>query len=295
MKKLIFPIAALAIAPFAASKQFNISLPQLPNSGDVVKVITAPVTVPVEAGRRVINGEDPAGAVTDVQNTAGNVARAALEAAQSVEAQVRQGQRGLIERNLGRSWADAFDVLQANDRIRNEMAYAGGRTAVACMQGQPCTANQLAAFAVAAMLRDAYRQYHPYAQRLSPELQLLLAGTVPDSVLTYARVVAGNVPSTLPGFLNAGHQIAGAGHAVTVADIIIFDRMPDTKNWNDVKWLLHELKHVGQYLAMGRSAPEAIDRFAYQYVQHHDSIERDAENTARAWIAQVWDEDLPGL
>lgn len=295
MKNLLLLLATLAISPYATSRQFGISLPSLPNSGDVVKVVTAPVTVPVEAGRRAINGEDPTGAVRNAVGSAGHVANGTLDAAQSLEYQIRHEQRRIIEGGLGRGWASAFDVLQANDRIRSEMSYTAGRAIVACAQGQPCTANQLAASVVAGLLRDAYRQYHPYAQKLPSELRLYLSGTVPENVLNYARVVVGNVPSTLPGFLNAGHRIAGAGHAVTVADIIIFDTMPDTKKWNDMKWLLHELKHVGQYLAMGTNAPQVIDRFAYQYVQHYDSIERDAESTASGWISEVWDEDLPSL
>ena len=88
---------------------------------------------------------------------------------------------------------------------------------------------------------------------------------------------------TVPGFLNFGHSAFGSEHAVTVGNVMIFSHMPDLGNEVDMIWLLHELRHIEQYMRYSPSPLESIDGFATDYVQRSNGMGSDAENTARSW------------
>lgn len=141
---------------------------------------------------------------------------------------------------------------------------------------------------LAAAMRDAYKTYYAYSSPLDSQLKQYLSIAVPINVLNAARFTVGNTPDfTIPGFLNAGYEAAGNGHAVALANVVIFSRYPNMTDCFDFHWVLHELRHVEQYMSYSADALEAIDGFAVNYISSYNSIEDDADNAANAWIRQL--------
>jgi hypothetical protein len=100
--------------------------------------------------------------------------------------------------------------------------------------------------------------------------------------------VIGNTPDfTVPGFLNSANEVFGTAHAVTIGNIMIFSRFPDLRYVNDWHWLLHEMRHIDQYMSFSAEALESIDGFAVDYIQNYKSMEHDADAAADAMLAAM--------
>lgn len=255
---------------------------KLPDIGDVVQTIVAPITAPAETTVRILRGDDPAQAVAGPWQAPGRVVQQTSQAFQSAHDIFMRVPRDAIDRNLGSDWREAYDILTASQRIQFEIATTSGRYLGGCLNGQrSCTINQLVAGPLAASLRDAYKVYWSHSAPLPPELIQVLLTVVPSQVVYAARWTLGSTPNfTVPGFLNAGHKAFGGGHAVTIGNVMIFSRMPNLQDADDWRWLLHEMGHIEQYMRYSSDALESIDGFCVDYIQNYNRIEQEAENMA---------------
>ncbi len=249
--------------------------------GDIVNVATAPIRAPIEATIDIIQGNDPTKGVQGTISASGRIITGVTNQAARAHDIFNGIEQNVIRNALGNQWADAVGALRASQRVQMELGFTSGRFLGGCLQGQPCTINQLVAAPVAASLRDAYKNYYPYSVPLDPNLQRIFSYAYPPQVVYNTRWVVGNTPNfTLPGFLNAGHEAFGGGHAVTIGNLIIFSRVPNMSNVDDRIWVLHEIKHAVQYSGYSSSVPESIDGFSVDYLMHYNSMESDAQNTA---------------
>lgn len=216
---------------------------------------------PIESGGRVI--EDSADAAQQVQETIMGV------------------QREAIRSTLGDDWARGYDILTASQRVQYEMQFTSGRFLGGCLQGEQCSVESITAMPVAAAMRDAYKMYLPYGSPPDPMLLQYLSPVVPPHVLSAALFTVGATPDfTVPGMLNAGYELAGNRHAVTLGNLVIFSSQPDLSLCDDLNWVLHELFHVEQYMTYSSDIFESIDGFAVDYTYNFSEIEDDAQNTA---------------
>jgi hypothetical protein len=249
---------------------------------DVGRVVTAPVTIPAEVGKRILQRDNPLEAVHGPFQSAGRVIQRGTDAFQRAQDTFVGAQRDLIRNNLGPDWVRGYDMLTASQRVQHEMGLTAGRFLGRCLQGQPCDIQELQAAPLAAAMRDAYKAYIGHAVPLDPQLVRVLSYVVPGQVLVAARMTVSEVPdfTTIPGFLNAANEAGGSGHAVVLANLMIFSRQIDLSNWDDWNWLLHELFHIEQYMRYSTNTLESIDGFAVNYMQHYNSTEDEAQNAA---------------
>jgi hypothetical protein len=255
---------------------------------DVAKVVTAPITAPVEATKRLLEGDDPAKVITRPIQAGGRVIQQTVQTADVVKDQVLNVPREAIRNTLGEDWERGFDTLTALQRVQFEMQLTSGRFLGGCLQGQQCDVQAISAMPVAASMRDAYKVYVSYSVPLHPGVQQQVSVVVPGGLLGYSRIAVGNVPDfTVPGFLNAANSTIGNDHAVTLGNLMIFSRWPDLTNCSDIDWLLHELYHVNQYSRYSANVLESIDGFAVDYVGHFNSMEEDARNNASSDLVQL--------
>jgi hypothetical protein len=237
--------------------------------GPISNAIVAPFTAPIEVPRRIIRGDNPRDVLHDQFRQQGNAVADVANRVQELQNFISQTPRSTIEQVLGREWVDAYDLISGSQRVQTELVTTAGRYLGHCIRGSPCGINELAALPLAAMLRDAHKVYSSYAQPLPDQAVQYFANFIPVELLRYARVVIGSTPNyTIPGFLNTAHSWAGAGHAVTVGNIMIFSRGLNFSRCSDVIWFLHELKHVHQYVSINSDhILEAIDGFSVQYLK----------------------------
>lgn len=277
-------IALCGFVPLHVSAQL-----QLPTLDDVVRTVVAPVTAPVETTVRILQGDDPGHAVAGPWQAPGRVIDRGSQVFQQANDVFMRVPGDTIERNLGSDWRRAYNILTATQRVQFELATTSGRYLGGCLQGQGCNVNQLVAGPLAASLRDAYKVYWSHSQPFDDQLVQILSRVVPLQVARTARWVVGNTPDyTVPGFLNSGHRLFGGQHAVTIGNIMIFSTMPDLNTYSDWVWLLHELRHIEQYMSFDGEALESINGFAVDYVQHFNGLENDAVNISQTRAAQLW-------
>jgi hypothetical protein len=254
---------------------------------DVGRVVTAPITAPIQATQDILRGAPPNQVI---QNVIGNYVAPQGRLIQNTVQIVEIGHnfvmsvpRDAIQRNLGGDWLRGYDLLTASQRVQYEIAFTSGRFLGQCLQTQQCGINQLTAMPVAAAMRDAYKVYVTYSYSLDPNLVQVLARVVPFQVLAAARWSIGNTPDlTAPGFLNAGYTAFGNLHAVTLGNVMIFSQMPDLSNSGGWIWLLHEMFHIEQYMRYSTSPLESIDGFAVDYVANYNAMENEAQSNAVA-------------
>jgi hypothetical protein len=249
------------------------------------KIITAPVTAPKQLANDLIH-KKPTGQIIQNQldlrvKPQGEIARDAINVVQQGHNIVANIPRQAIQQ-LGGDWLKAYDTLTAIDRIKMEMAFTGGRFLTDCMiNTNNCDPRRLTAMPVAAAMRDAYKVYIGYGVPLDPQTKMILSRVVPIQVLEAARIAIGKTPDfTVPGFLNAANEAQGGGHAVTLANLIIFSRPPNLFTQDGLIWLLHELFHIEQYMRYSGHPLEGIDGFAVEYTQHYKAMEAEAQNMA---------------
>ena len=273
--KFARPLACAAIAlAFAAPANADIF-------GDAWKVATAPITVPIQATADVLQGRDPTRSANEAAQAAGRTLDNGLNAAQQVHNQIMNVPRTAIANNFGNDWLNTYDTLTAAQRVQTEMGFTTGHFLGNCLQTAQCNPGQMLAMPVAASLRDAYKIYLPYSVPLDPHLQMVLGQAINPYIVGSVRVTFGNTPNfTVPGFLNWGNNQFGSDHAVTVGNLIIFSRMPNLNDSTDLNWFLHEIHHVEQYASHSSNVFEAIDGFSIDYLNHYNSLENDAQNSA---------------
>ena len=260
---------------------------------DVGNAVTAPIRAPIQATQDLLQGR-PANEV--VQNQLNLQVGAPAVAAGSAINLIQQGNdfvnrvpRDVIQSNLGGDWLNAYDSLTASQRIRQEIAFTQGRFLSQCLATGACSVNQMTAMPLAASLRDAYKVYFPSSQPLNPQLVQILSRVVPYPVVASARWTIGSVPNfTIPGFLNAGHEMMGQGFAVTVGNIMIFSQAPDLSTQDGVTWLLHEMFHIEQYMRYSGNLLESVDGFAVDYISNYDGMENEAQSNAEARYANLY-------
>lgn len=253
--------------------------------GDALNDAVNTVTAPVQDTVKVLQGDDPATVVQNRIDQQGQVIQHTMDAAEEVHDKVLSVSRQAIASTLGDDWAQDFDTLTSSERVQFEMQLTAGRFLGGCLHGQPCSVQQISAMPLAAALRDAYKVYWPYSGSLDPQLQQFLSPAVPWQVLQTARISIGGSPDlTVPGMLNAGYEAFNQGHAVTIGNIMIFSHNLDFNDCRDVHWLIHELRHVSQYMGYSSDVLESIDGFAVDYMTSYNSMEDDAEGAAVAGI-----------
>lgn len=249
-----------------------------------VDIVTAPVTDTI----RIIEGDDPSEVIEDHIGRQVNQAEIFANAAEDLNESVYSVPRGAIADAFGDDWARGFDIMTASNRVQAEMAFTSGRFLGQCAEGGPCNLEQITAMPLAAQMRDAYRVYYDYSSWIGDSLADELSPAVPREILRSARIAVGRTPDfTIPGMLNAGYEVTGSGHAVTIGNVMIFSRDLDLTQCSDFSWLLHELGHIEQYMRYSGDVLESIDGFAVDYVSHFNGIEDDAENTAQGWLSEL--------
>lgn len=254
----------------------------------VARTVTAPITLPLETTIQVLRRDDPAEPLRRAAGDAGAVVTQSVDVAQRVHQQIANVPRDAVQRNLGGDWVHAYDTLTGSQRVQAEMGFTAGRFLGGCLQGQPCSVNQLVAMPLAASLRDSYKIYIGQSVPLDPNLIRVLSRVVPIQTLYNARIAFAATPDfTAPGFLNAGYTVFGQGHAVTIGNLMVFSQPLNLNNRSDWNWLLHELRHTEQYASHSGDVFESIDGFAVDYLQYSGSMENDAQSTADARQGQL--------
>lgn len=279
IKKVIGLAAVVALAVLPTSVAQALSLGDV--VGDIARVVTAPIIAPADATIKILRGDNPTTALTGPMQSAGRIIQQGSTQYQRAQSVFMNVPRDAIRNHLGGDWVRAYDLLTASERVKYELATTSGRFLGKCLQGQRCTVEEVTAAPLAAAMRDAYKVYIGHSAPIHPNVGRILSYVVPPQVLAAARITVGAVPDfSVPGMLNAAHEAAGRGHAVALGNLIIFSRPLNFADLGDWNWLLHELRHIEQYMAFSMDALEAIDGFAVNYMYHHQSVEDDAQSSA---------------
>lgn len=246
---------------------------------------TAPIRAPANAVQDIARGRPPSEIVQNQMNMqVGAPAVAAGTGLQLIQRGyefIQSIPRDFIRSSLGEDWLRGYDRLAASQRVQQEMSFTMGRYLAHCAANRQCSPEQAAAMPVAAALRDAYKTYITYSIPLPPQFEALLGRAVPPRVLGVARWAVGNAPDfSLPGYLNSSHTAYGQAHAVTVGNVMIFSRMPNLANADDVIWFLHELSHIEQYMSYSDNWLEAIDGLSIDYILNYSTLEKHAQDSA---------------
>lgn len=255
---------------------------------DLRDVTIAPLTVPSEVVVDTLRGKDPARSINRSTGAGGRLMNRTEREVSRIHDQVFNEARRGIDRVAGRDWVRAFDILTASHRVMNEITFTSGRYLGHCLEAGACSPERLAAMPLAAALRDAHRVYERYAVPLDWRWQNTFSIAVPRHLLSTVRIAVGRTPDiTVPGFLNYAHTVDGGGHAVTIGNIVVFSRAPDFFNCSDLRWFLHELQHVEQYMSFSTNIPESIDGFSVDYVFNYAGLERDADRASARWVGAL--------
>lgn len=257
---------------------------------DIGRTILAPVTAPIESTIKIIKGDDPKSAIISPWEPAGRVLEKTSDKFQRAHDVFCTLSGNKIENSLGKDWRKAYETLTAIQRVQFELTTTAGRFLGKCLQGDPCSLNELVAAPLAAAMRDAYKIYFNYSFPLPQQIVNALSRIIPYNIAASARWTVGNTPNfSVPGFLNYGNSVFGYKHAVTLGNVIIFSEWPDLNTYGGWEWLLHELYHYEQYLSFNNTDVfEGIDGFAVEYIQHHRSMENAAKTRATERLNELW-------
>jgi len=244
------------------------------------------MTVPTQIVIDTVTGKDPLQSPRAAGQSAGNLIQQGSRFIAHTSNAVYQLPRPMIRQNLGDDWLKFYDAATIVPRVQAEIgAMAGGRLG-SCLQGVPCSLDEMVAIPLAGALKDAHRQFLPYSQALPPEVKEILHGNLPAHVVESARIVIADPPDfgSLPGFINTGNKVAGLGHAVTIGNIMVFSEPVDLSNPKANRWFLHEMAHIEQYMPFGsRDIDDAIELFAAEYIRGYQNMEDEAWERADVW------------
>jgi Domain of unknown function (DUF4157) len=253
-------------------------------AGDVGKTVVKTLTVPSEVianTAKAATGSTPPSSIflpfQELGKSAGNAIDSALDVVSSPQRTIYR--RVKKEVAVGGPTASfVFDVASFNDRL-NEEAIAAGGTAAADRLSQK-NPIQSVAWQLAAAIRLARERHLQNAKPLPNDVKQGLASTgfYAPAVLDRAKYTVGTIEITLPNSIGKGNRLMGDDHAVTVDDIIVFNRLPPafTSSPTSREWWGHEVTHVEQYQRWG------VDEFAYRYAMDYRVPEGEAKARGRA-------------
>ena len=136
------------------------------------------------------------------------------------------------------------------------------------------------AAALAAAIRAARKQHYPKSRPLPAHVIAILSKTMPLAALKRARYTQGDLSISLPNVVNnAQRMFAAHDHAVVVDDVIVFSKIPGATTMDELQWWAHEAHHVYQFKVWG------IDKFAANYINNRQRIERRAQQVAARAVA----------
>ncbi len=120
---------------------------------------------------------------------------------------------------------------------------------------------------LASAIRHTHQELDGQAKPIPEKLQNLLARILPKIVLQHARYTTGELQIRLPELMTNPPGLYGDNGASTVGDIIVFPKVPNLDNPDDLRIWIRQLHHVYQYQEWG------IDLFAYRYAKHKSRVE----------------------
>jgi hypothetical protein len=219
MKVAIFPATPVATASRALAILLVVSglmSPGRASAGGLLDFID-----PTKVPRAILNGKNPIEAKVDQKReqgtAAGRVVRDGTQAVGELHATIVDLHRDRIRRTFGPEWVRAYDLLHAPQRTGFEAAMSGSRLLGHCLQGDRCTVEEIAAMPLAEALRDAWKEYAPYARPLPLGIQHKLRRVLPPEIVAGVRYVVADLPDlTVLGMLNAANGAFGTEHAVTI-------------------------------------------------------------------------------
>jgi hypothetical protein len=277
-------------------------------AGAVVAVATAPIKV-AEAVVNVAQGDIPLGEAAGQVGQA--VAAAALGPAGilSIEASAAAAQAvGLEPGKVIQEAAKIADLPYAMlihiseealgdpGKIFAEAAFAAARYplqigAFAAAGGMDNYKGVHVAPAVALLagaISAAASEYRTVAKPLPADVRAILNPYFSKPILDRARYAVGTLHINLPDLINEVQVTYFAeAHAVTVDEVIVFSRVPDTSESGLMHWA-HEIHHVAQYDEWG------VTRFAYEYISDARRVEAEADSRAAEIVASLKDNVAPG-
>ena len=127
-----------------------------------------------------------------------------------------------------------------------------------------------------AAIRQAHTYYEPRSKPLPEQVKTMLAPHFSEEILRDARYAVDGHGGSIAGIINGLRtnigDAKGANHAVTINNIIVFDREP--KGVEDLDFWAHEMQHVVQYAERG------ILGFATDYTKNASALEDEADRVA---------------
>lgn len=131
----------------------------------------------------------------------------------------------------------------------------------------------------------AVQQYYDGKGKPLPEVLIrFLPPTFEKAHLESVRYVVDDSTGNLAGLINSLQtqfgSAEGGNHAVTVGNLIIFDKEP-SPGIADLFFWAHEIQHTVQYATKG------MDTFAAEYVTDYKGLEEDANNVALKAVEDV--------
>jgi len=241
-----------------------------------VKTITAPTEVLINTGKAVTgNGSvnDIYKPIQQVVSQTGNTTASTVGILSQPQTYFMQKAQEFSQSVGGNTGAFIFDVGTFSNRYYNELAQAGVNTTNGILQGQ--NPFQISAIPLSAAIRAARERHISNSMPLPDDVKNALKPYFSESILNKARYAIGNIQITLPNFIGQGQKFMGNdAYAVTVNDIIVFNRQPGNFA-QDGNWWAHEVTHIQQYQNLG------IETFSFNYLRDlGSSIEKEAQDNA---------------
>lgn len=277
MTRKIFSIILL-ICSFSANAQFFKKLTDA--VGSIASAAVQTVTAPTQAVINTVSAVSGNGSVSDIYKPyqqAYQQTGTALAQSTSVlndpQSFFMSKAQDFARQNGGDAGDFIFDVSTFSNRYYSELANAGANNINGILHGQ--NPFQVTALPLAAAIRAAREKYKDTAMPLPDDVKNALRPYFSESVINNARYVIGKVEITLPNFIGQGQKLMGGDYAVTVDNIIVFNRNPGGFVHSGA-WWVHEVTHVEQYQRLG------IETFAYNYLRDlGNSLENEANQKSK--------------
>jgi hypothetical protein len=252
--------------------------------GDIVKsagegiVAVNPLTVLV----KVAEGES----VDQVVGEAVEKAKTAVEAVAtlpSVNNHLTQGAAGVTRVVLGDVAGDTVALVTLPASIAATLPSALTQNVVSISEGKDGF-EKTVGIPMHAALEHVRQYYGDKGAALTPDLITLFEPTFGAEHLQTVRYVVDDSTGNIASLINAMQTQFGTGdvanHAVTVGNLIVFDREPGTAVDTLFFWA-HEIQHTVQYRDMG------FDGFAAKYTVDYAALEQEADQVALKAIEPI--------
>lgn len=241
-----------------------------------VKTMTAPTEVLINTGKVVTGNGNASDIYKPIQQVAaqtGNATVSTVSVLSQPQTFFMQKAEEFSQSVGGNTGAFIFDIGTFSNRYYNELAQAGVNNVNGILQGQ--NPFQIMAVPLSAAIRAARERHFNNSLPLPEDVKNALRPYFKESTLNKARYAIGNIQITLPNFIGQGQKFMGNdAYAVTVNDIIVFNRQPGSFA-QDGNWWAHEITHIQQYENLG------IETFSFNYLRDlGGSIEKEAQDNA---------------